>query len=44
VGAAGYYFQRLTGDSGPGAKLGPFKGRVLGIGLQVGFIFPASEG
>jgi hypothetical protein len=44
VGAAGYYFQQLSGDSGPGAKLGPFKGRVLGIGPQVGFIFPVSEG
>jgi hypothetical protein len=44
IGAAGYYFQQLTGDSGPGATLGPFKGRVLGIGPQVGFIFPVSEG
>jgi len=44
VGAAGYYFQQLTGDSGPGATLGPFKGRVLGIGPQVGFIFPVADG
>jgi hypothetical protein len=44
VGAAGYYFQQLTADSGPGATLGAFKGRVLGIGPQVGFIFPVSEG
>jgi hypothetical protein len=44
IGAAGYYFQQVTGDSGPGAKLGDFKGRVLGIGPQVGFIFPVSDG
>src|SRR5262245_8743999 len=44
VGAAGYYFQQLTADSGLGATLGPFRGRVLGIGPQVGFIFPVSEG
>jgi hypothetical protein len=44
VGVAGYYFQQLTGDTGPGARLGEFKGRVLGIGPQVGFIFPLAEG
>jgi hypothetical protein len=44
VGVAGYFFQQLTGDSGAGAKLGDFKGRVLGIGPQIGFIFPAFEG
>ncbi|WP_065750207.1 SphA family protein [Bradyrhizobium paxllaeri] len=44
VGLGGYYFQQLTGDSGPGARLGDFKGRVLGIGPQVGFIFPLNEG
>ncbi|WP_349644050.1 transporter [Bradyrhizobium sp. C9] len=44
VGVAGYYFQQITGDSGTGAKLGDFKGRVAGIGPQVGFIFPVGEG
>jgi hypothetical protein len=44
AGVAGYYFQQLTADSGPGAKLGPFKSRVLGIGPQVGFIFPVGQG
>jgi hypothetical protein len=32
IGAAGYAYQQLTADSGSGAKLGPFKGRVFGIG------------
>jgi hypothetical protein len=43
IGLAGYYFQQLTGDTGPGAKLGDFKGRVAGIGPQVGFILPISK-
>jgi hypothetical protein len=43
IGLAGYFFQQLTGDSGSGAKLGDFKGRVLGIGPQIGFLFPIGE-
>jgi hypothetical protein len=43
IGVAGYFFQQLTGDSGPGAKLGDFRGRVLGIGPQIGFLFPMGE-
>jgi hypothetical protein len=40
---AGYFFQQLTGDSGSGAKLGDFKGRVAGIGPQIGFLFPVGN-
>jgi len=40
VGIAGYVYQQLTGDSGQGTVLGDFKSRVLGIGPQVGFMFP----
>lgn len=43
IGLAGYFFQQLTGDSGPGAKLGAFKGRTVGIGPQIGFIIPISK-
>lgn len=43
IGLAGYVFQQVTGDSGPGAKLGDFKGRAVGIGPQIGFIIPMSE-
>ncbi len=32
VGVAGYAYQQLTGDTGAGARLGPFKGRVFGVG------------
>ena len=44
IGIVGYAFQQLTGDSGSGAKLGPFKSRVFGIGPQAGYTFPAWEG
>ena len=40
VGVVGYYFQQITDDSGPGAVLGGFRGMTVGIGPQVGFIFP----
>jgi hypothetical protein len=43
LGIAGYFFQQLTGDSGPGAKLGDFKGRVAGVGPQIGFLFPLGK-
>jgi len=44
IGVVGYFFQQPTGDSGTGANLGDFKGRVVGIGPQIGFMFPAGEG
>jgi hypothetical protein len=44
VGFVGYAFQQLTGDSGSGARLGDFKGRVFGIGPQIGHMFEAWEG
>jgi hypothetical protein len=44
VGVAGYFFQQITDDSGPGATLGGFRGRAIGIGPQIGFIIPLSDG
>jgi len=40
-GLAGYHYQQVTGDSGKGARLGAFKGRVtaLGPGLNWNFQF-----
>jgi hypothetical protein len=32
IGVAGYAYQQLTDDTGSGAMLGPFKGRVFGVG------------
>lgn len=43
VGVVGYFFQQLTDDSGPGAKLGGFRGQAVGLGPQVGFIIPLSK-
>jgi hypothetical protein len=37
LGALGYYFQQVTGDSGSGAKLGPYKGRVFALGGTMAF-------
>ncbi len=37
LGAGGYFYQQVTGDSGSGALLGPFQGRVLGLGPEVGY-------
>jgi hypothetical protein len=42
VGAVGYVYDQLTGDHGSGAKLGPFESRVVGIGPQVGYLFPVA--
>jgi hypothetical protein len=39
VGAVGYLFYQLTGDSGSGARLGDFKSHVVGVGPQVGYSF-----
>jgi len=43
VGLAGYYFQQLTDDHGPGATLGGFRGMAVGIGPQIGFLFPVGD-
>lgn len=43
IGAGGYFYNQLTGDSGPGALLGDFKSRVAGIGPQIGFFFPIAD-
>lgn len=43
VGLVGYLYQQVTGDSGPGARLGSFESRVAGIGPQVGYIFPVTS-
>ena len=42
VGIVGYNFFQLSGDSGSGAVLGPFKSRTNGVGPQVGHFFPVN--
>jgi hypothetical protein len=43
VGAVGYFYDQITGDSGSGAKLGSFESRVIGVGPQIGFLFPIAD-
>lgn len=43
IGASGYHYQQVTGDSGSGAVLGDFKGRVTGIGPAVNYTFELGQ-
>ena len=40
VGAVGYTFNQLTGDTGSGATLGPYISRISAVGPEVGILFP----
>jgi hypothetical protein len=37
LGLAGYIYQQVTGDSGSGARLGPFKGQTIALGPCLAF-------
>jgi hypothetical protein len=43
LGVVGYYEQQITGDSGPGALLGPYKARARGIGPGTMYSFKAGN-
>jgi hypothetical protein len=43
VGLVGYVYDQITGDSGSGDRVGPFESRVIGIGPQVGYLFPIGD-
>jgi len=43
VGLVGYAYKQLSCDSGSGNRVGCFESQVLGIGPQVGFIFPVGN-
>ena len=43
VGLVGYVYDQLTPDSGCAPVLCPFESRVLGVGPQVGYLFPAGN-
>ena len=38
IGANGFYYQQVSGDSGSGAILGSFKGRTLGVSPVLSYI------
>jgi len=39
VGAAGYFFNQISADTGGSALLGDFRSRVAGVGPQAGWSF-----
>jgi hypothetical protein len=39
IGLVGYYYDQISGDSGSGARLGGFEGRVLALGPAVNLNF-----
>lgn len=43
IGLVGYVYDQLTPDSGCAPILCPFESRVLGIGPQVGYLFPVGD-
>lgn len=43
IGLVGYFYQQLTADSGTGAKLGAFEGRVIALGGTVGYTFEVGK-
>ena len=42
-GVVGYYYDQITGDTGTGAKLGDFKGQVVGLGPALNYTFMAGK-
>lgn len=43
VGLVGYGYQQITDDFGAHPVLGGFRSRVLGVGPQIGFLFPVGD-
>jgi hypothetical protein len=43
AGLQAYYFKQVSGDSGPGAKLGPFQGEVSGVGATAAYNFKIGQ-
>jgi hypothetical protein len=43
VGLVGYAYQQITDDFGQPPILGGFRSRVLGVGPQLGYIFPVGD-
>jgi hypothetical protein len=43
IGLVGYYYQQFTPDTGTGAVLGAFEGRVAAVGGSIGYTFEAGK-
>jgi len=43
VGLVGYLYNQVSADGGSGDRVGSFESRVIGIGPQIGYIFPLGK-
>ncbi len=43
IGAEAFYQQQVTGDRSPGAILGDFKGRTVGVGPAITYVLPHGD-
>jgi hypothetical protein len=43
VGLVGYVYQQVTDDFGQHPILGAFRSRVIGVGPQIGYLFPVGD-
>ncbi len=43
VGPVGYVYNQLSCDSGSGDRVGCFRSRVIGVGPQIGYLFPIGQ-
>jgi hypothetical protein len=43
VGAVGYFYNQLSCDTGSGNRVGCFESRVIGVGPQIGYVFPIGK-
>src|SRR5438105_2431261 len=43
VGLVGYAYQQVTDDFGQSPILGGFRSRVIGVGPQIGYLFPVGD-
>jgi hypothetical protein len=43
IGPSGYFYDQITGDSGPGNKVGPFEGKVAALGAVAGYTFDVGK-
>jgi hypothetical protein len=43
IGAVGYFYQQISADSGQAPFLGSNESRVVGVGPQIGYLFPIGD-
>jgi hypothetical protein len=43
IGVVGYLYDQVSADSGSGDRVGSFESRVVGVGPQVGYLFPVGD-